>query len=93
METIGGILADDMGLGKTLAVLATVIRSTEAGRLFEKTDAIEARSSGMESISSMIFSRATWLLYPRLVCSRSVECQILSTSQIFAVVAESSSHN
>jgi SNF2 family DNA or RNA helicase len=64
METNGGILADDMGLGKTLSVLATIIRSTEAGRLFEKTEAIEAQSSGMENISRMVFSRATLVIVP-----------------------------
>jgi SNF2 family DNA or RNA helicase len=70
METNGGILADDMGLGKTLSVLATIIRSTEAGRLFEKTEAIEAQS--WKIFRGWYFRERLWLLYPRLVCPRSV---------------------
>lgn len=64
METIGGILADDMGLGKTLSVLATIIRSIEAGRLFASGKDKAAPISGEEDVSGKIFSRATLVIVP-----------------------------
>lgn len=64
METIGGILADDMGLGKTLSVLATIIRSIEAGRLFASGKDKAVPINGEEDVPGKIFSRATLVIVP-----------------------------
>jgi hypothetical protein len=74
-ETIGGILADDMGLGKTLSVLATIIRSTEAGELFASTGM--ANSLGCEGDDpGMIFSRATLVIVPSSGMSSIFRCPL-----------------